>query len=199
MVFCEPTGRSVPLARCATCGFGAEVEGDATGRPLTVACSRFTLRSTGPTPGGDEPLKGTCAAHVAALLPVGLSLVRQIVCVSHDASLRLAIPAVLALEPFTGGVAVVDDQRRFLGTLPRLVAPDDQKAATHAIRGAGTIEEGASLATAFGTMASAHVRELVVLCEDGTFAGFLRDVDALRFVAHVSRTGLRPEPRIRCA
>jgi hypothetical protein len=199
LVFCEPSARSVSLVRCATCGFGGEVERDASGSPVTVECGRFTLRSRDATPGG-EPLKGASAAHVAALLPVGLSLVRPIVCLSHDALLRVA-SRVLALEPCTGGIAVVDERHRFLGTLARskiALAPHDQAVSMHATRRKDAVEEGASLAAAFGTMAATHVRELIVLGDGGTMVGVVLDIDALRFVAHVSRTGLRPVLRIRC-
>lgn len=199
LVFCEPSACSVAFARCATCGFGGEVERDANGRPVKVECGRFILPSRGPSPGG-EPLKGTGASHVAALLPVGLSLVEPVVCVSYDAPLRVA-NRVLALGPCNGGIAVVDEHHRFLGTLPRskiALVPFDESAGMHATRGRSAVEEGASLGAAFGTMAAAHLRELIVLSEGGTFVGVVRDVDALRFVAHVSRTGLRPELRIRC-
>lgn len=201
LVFCEPSGHSVALVRCATCGFGGGIGRDADGRPATVECGRSTLPSLGSTTG--EPLKGTGAARVAALLPVGLSLVQPVICVSHDTPLRVA-SRVLVLEPCTGGIAVVDGQRRFLGTLPQAklslaLAHPDEKAATHVTDGKRCVDEHDSFGAAFGTMAATHARELIVLGEDRTFAGVLRDVDALRFVAHVSRTGLRPALRIRCA
>jgi hypothetical protein len=54
------------------------------------------------------------------------------------------------------------------------------------------VDEGASLGDAFGAMTARHARELTVVGPDRDVVGTLRDVDALRFVAYVARTGMRP-------
>lgn len=195
LVFCEPSRHSVPLSRCAACRFGGEIVRDARGRAVSVGCSRFSLPSSGPVFDVDR-LQGTEVTEIAAMLPVGLSLVRPVVCVSGDAPMRIAVCAP-AIDSNAYRVAVVDQQQRFVGMLARAKASfahvhsSDDPVAAHVIE-PGTVHEGVSLGAAFGTMASTHARELVALGEDRTFAGVVRDVDALRFVAHVSRTGLRP-------
>jgi hypothetical protein len=41
-------------------------------------------------------------------------------------------------------------------------------------------------------MCARRARELVIVGDEGEVVGLLRDVDAMRFVAHVTRTGTRP-------
>ncbi len=194
LVFCDSRGHSVPLALCAACKFGGDVERDASGRGVTVECCRFTLPS----------FRGTGVSEVAAVVPVGVSLVRPVVCIAYDAPLRAAARA-LTPESLAWGIAVVDEQQRFLGMVPRGRLPlalgkwSDDAAAAYMTVDRGSVDESASLGEAFGTMAASHARELPVLGEGRRFAGVVRDVEALRFVAHVSRTGLRPEIRILCA
>lgn len=195
LVFCDPSRHSVPLSRCRACRFGGDVVRDASGRPVTIGCSRVSLPSIGHALDG-ERLQGTEVTRLAAMLPVGLSLVRPSVCVSRDAPMRVALCAP-AIESNVYRIAVVDDQQRFIGMLARTNAgfarahSSDAPVGAHVIE-PGSVHEGGSLGAAFGTMASTHARELVVLGQGRTFSGVVRDVDALRFVAHVSRTGLRP-------
>lgn len=173
---------------------------DATGRSIAVECCRFTLRSasTGsePPPSGDR-LQGAGAAQVAAALPVGLSLFRPAVCVMYDAPLAAAMRA-LAMESSAYGVAIVDEQQRLVGMLPRataalaLIQAGGDVTAEHMAAEGGSIDEGQTLGAAFATMTGQHARELRVVGEGRAFVGVVRDVDALRFVAYVSRTGLRP-------
>jgi predicted transcriptional regulator len=173
---------------------------DAAGCSVTVECSRFTLASVGSPsepPASGERLQGTGAAQVAAILPVGMSLVRPTICISHDAPLPVAIHA-LAMEPGAHGIAVVDEGQRFVGMLARSIASvalihsGSDSVAKHMITEWSAIDESASLGAAFSAMAAKHARELTVVGEGGAFVGFVRDIDALRFVAFVSRTGLRP-------
>ncbi len=193
LVFCNPRGHSVPLRRCASCGAGGEVERDAHGRALAVGCSRFTL-----------PAAGTGVTEVASELSVGLSLVRPAVCIAYDAPLRLAF-RVLAPESGARGVAVVDADGRFMGMIPRarlslaLMHSGDDAAEMHMATDWSSVLEGASLGSVFGTMAASHARELSVLGPGRTFAGVVRDLEAMRFVAHVARTGSRPLACQNCA
>lgn len=172
---------------------------DATGRALTVDCCRFTLRtarSDDAPPSGDR-LGGAGVAELAASLPVGLSLVRPAICVSFDTPLRVAMRA-LSAEPSAYGVAVVDHEQRFVGTLPRATAAlallhsSGDVAAQHMTAEWCSVDEGQSLGSAFAMMTARHARELTVVGEGRSFVGSVRDIDALRFVAYVSRTGLRP-------
>ncbi len=200
LVFCEPSGHSVPLSRCSECAQGGAVVRDVGGIARTVDCCRFTLAtarsSEDPRPSG-ERLCGAGVAELAATLPVGLSLVRPAICVRYDAPLRIAMRA-LAAEPSAYGVAVVDHEHRFVGTLPRATAAlallhsSGDVAAEHMTAEWCSVDEGRTLGAAFGMMTERHARELTVVGEGRAFVGSLRDIDALRFVAYVSRTGLRP-------
>jgi hypothetical protein len=200
LVFCEQSGHTVPLSRCATCGCGGAIRGDVTGRSITVDCSWFTLPTSSspsePTPNRDR-LQEAGAAQIAATLPVGLSLVRPIVCVSYDAPLAVAARA-LDMETSAFGVAVVDEKQRFLGTLPRaraalgLIDANGESAVDRMAANWCSVDEWQSLGLAFATMTARHVRELAVVSDARMLVGTLRDIDALRFVSYVSRTGRRP-------
>lgn len=201
-VFCEGEERTMPLSRCATCGFGGAVTRDPRGNAVTVACTRFTLPSVPPP---DEsgatlrvpPTHAGAIAGVAASLPVGLALTRAITSVRYDAPLDVAMQ-VLTTEPSAFGLPVVDESGRFIGLLTRAsaaLALTDGSQARVAGRMAvptSAIDERASLDDAFAMMTQRRARELTVISESGQVVGTLRDVDALRFVAYVSRTGLRP-------
>jgi predicted transcriptional regulator len=136
-------------------------------------------------------------ATVAATLPVGLSLARPVVCVAYDAPLRVAAHA-LVMEPSAYGVAVVDDVGRLVGILPRatatlaLLRSAADAATEHMSIDWCAVDESDTLGEAFGTMTARRARELSVVGEGRAVVGTLRDIDALRFVSYVSRTGLRP-------
>ena len=131
------------------------------------------------------------------MLPVGLSIVRTVVCVAHDAPLSVAMRA-LEMDPSACAVAVVDESDRFVGMLGRTTASlaclhsESDRAADHLTAAWCSVHERESLGKAFVAMTAKHAREIVVLSEDGVLVGLLRDVDALRFVSFVSRTGQRP-------
>jgi len=202
LVFCERQRQSVSLARCETCRFAGAIVRDREGLESTIGCSQFTLptsQSSGvpaPPPSGPR-LSGACVSSVAAALPVGLSLVRRAVCVSYDAPLRVVARA-LELEASGYGVTVVDDQDRLLGILPRatatlaLLESGAEAVAEHMTVEWSVVEEGETLGEAFSTMTSRRARELSVVGPGRALVGTLRDIDALRFVSYVSRTGLRP-------
>jgi hypothetical protein len=203
LVFCEAEQRSVLLARCATCGYGGDVERDHDGTARALMCSRFTLRSTPPPPPDDSgprlapPTHAGAIAKSAATLEVGLALVRPIVCVRYDVTVSAVIP-YFEREPSAYGMAVVDDFGRFVGVLARasaalgLVARGTESVAERMALATLSIDERASLDAAFETMGVRRARELTVTDADRHVTGTLRDLDALRFVSYVSRTGLRP-------
>lgn len=200
LVFCETHGESVPISRCASCPFSGNVAWALNGSSATVECCRFSLpmaRSASEPPASGARLRGPGAVEVAATLPVGLSIVRTIVCVAHDAPLSVAMRA-LATERSAYGVAVVDESDRFMGMLGRATASfaslhsEGDPAADHMTTARCSVHERESLGNAFAAMTARHARELTVLSEDGVLVGVLRDIDALRFVSFVSRTGQRP-------
>lgn len=192
----------MPLARCAACRFAGAIARDARGLESTIECCRFTLPSSpssgdaGPPPSGPN-LSGTGVATVAATLPVGLSLGRSVVCVAYDAPLRVVARA-LEMEASGYGITVVDDKERLIGILPRATATlaflesAAEAVAEHMAVEWSVVDESESLGAAFGTMTSRRARELSVVGEGRAVVGTLRDIDALRFVSYVSRTGLRP-------
>ena len=203
-VFCGAQERSVPLSRCETCGFGGSVTNDPKGRIATVACSRFTVPSVPPPNESGTSLRGESHhaggfTKLAASLPVGLVLTRATTSIRFDVPIEVAT-RVLATEPSAFGVPVVDEAGRFVGLLARaavaLAFPDlDGTRETVAGRMASptcAIDERTSLDMAFASMVSRRARELTVIGENREVVGTLRDIDALRFVACVSRTGLRP-------
>jgi len=190
----------VPLDRCVSCRFAGAVAHDARGLETTIDCCQFTLPSSraseAPPPSGPG-LTGAGVASVAATLPVGLSLGRSVVCLAYDAPLRVVARA-LEMEPSGYGVAVVDDDDRLLGILPRATAAlaflgsAADAVAEHMTVEWSVVDESESLGAAFGTMTSRRARELSVVGEGRAVVGTLRDIDALRFVSYVSRTGMRP-------
>ncbi|HTQ42100.1 MAG TPA: CBS domain-containing protein [Polyangiaceae bacterium] len=130
------------------------------------------------------------------MLPVGLSIARTVVCVAHDAPPSVAMRA-LAMESSAHGVAVVDESDRFMGMLSRTTVSlaylhSGSRAADHVTAAWCSVHERESLGNAFAAMTAKHAREIAVLSEDGVLVGVLRDIDALRFVSFVSRTGQRP-------
>jgi CBS domain-containing protein len=207
-VFCEAQTRSVELARCATCGFGGALANDPRGYVATVACSRFSLPTIPPPPESSVALRSRHAGgftEMAATLAVGLVLTRSTTSIRYDVPIEIA-QRVLATAPSAYGLPVVDEAGRFIGLLARAAAAltltdPDRDGATVAGRMVSptcAVDERTSLDVAFATMASHHARELTVVADDREVVGTLRDVDALRFVAYVARTGLRP-PRDRAA
>jgi hypothetical protein len=203
-VFCEAEGRTQPLARCATCGHGGAVTRDACGRAVSVACSRVALPSIPPPESGASlgvpaPTHAAAIARIAASLPVGLALTQTVTCVRYDVPLEVAMRA-LADEPSAFGLPVVDEHGRFVGLLARAavtLALTDPDTSSTSVAGTmavpmSAIDERTSLDDAFAAMTQRRARELTVLGEGREVVGTLRDVGALRFVAYVSRTGLRP-------
>jgi CBS domain-containing protein len=195
LVFCDRQEGSVELSRCLSCPYGGPLE------QSSVGCSRSTLRSTPPPPlAWEEPSRVHVGvvSQMASALPVGLVLVHPVACVAYDVPLRAVAP-LLAAEPSPFGIPVVDDAERLVGMLPRASAAlaalrgDDSAVAT-ALVSPTCVYERSAIGDAFRLMGARHARELIAVDEDRRVVGTLRDVDALRFVSYVSRTGLRPVP-----
>ncbi len=116
---------------------------------------------------------------------------------SLDASV-LESSRALALEAAAYGVPVVDHENRLMGILTRaraalaLLQSPSACVADHSVAAWCVIGETESFRTAFHSMSARHARELTVVGAGGEVVGTLRDIDAMRFVSHVSRTGLRP-------
>jgi CBS domain-containing protein len=164
--------------------------------PLTaegVECGCSALAAIAVGTGATEAT-GACVPAVAASLPVGLALAGTVFCVEKDASLRVALSAVPGQER-EWGVPVVDR----LGILVGHWSPSEPNLATfdatvgeHMSPPTRAVYESETLGDAFAMMTARRLRGVVVLGERGEVVGVLRDVDALHFVAHVARTGLRP-------
>jgi CBS domain-containing protein len=205
IVFCGAQMRSVSLEHCASRPHGGVVRADRDGWPAAVGCACSPLRSTPPENAPSPPSSpaeggGGGVERVAASLPVGLALTRPVLCVRDDVPLRAAA-RVLHTKSVPVAAPVVDARGRLVGLLPRWTAQlgldagfADSIAMDHAREPTLCVEERETLGAAFTTMGARHVRELVVLGDDRQVVGTLCDIDALRFVAHIARTGLRPAP-----
>jgi CBS domain-containing protein len=192
LVFCEGCVRSVRVSRCEACPFAPATvhatEGDG---GVDCGCSIWPI-------GAEDPDVRFPPA-VAAALPVGLALGQSIACVEDDLP-WLAAMRVPVLRASLSGIPVVDHGGSLLGILPApgitLAAagapPDPCLRVADCAQSLASVHEAQSLSDAFATMGARHARELPVVGEGGSVVGLLRDVDALRFVAHVARTGKRP-------
>jgi CBS domain-containing protein len=136
---------------------------------------------------------------VAAVLPVGLVLSRPVVCVDGTLPWE-AVARTPVLLSSLGGVPVLDREGRLELFLPRTtlalagrshLAGGPVSVADLAVT-ALSVHESASLRDAFAVMGRHRVRELTVVGDEGIVVGRLLDLDALHFVAHVARTGMRP-------
>ena len=194
IVFCEAELGSVPLSRCKTCQFaGSPSNESAFGH--TVDCALSLL------PMGGHAAATTFPSTVAAALPVGLALTGKLVC--FEDSLPWAVARSRPQVPASQhAVPVVDHGGALVGILPGTAltgaecgvpGADATRAADRAVA-ATSVHESESLSDAFTAMSARRARELTVVGDRLLVVGVLRDVDALRFVAHVARTGSRPAP-----
>jgi CBS domain-containing protein len=194
IVFCEGDLRSVSVSRCEACPFVGPM-GGRTACDGVIDCGRSLLPAT------EEPSDSGLPPAVASALPVGLALARSLVCVRDDLP-WVQLARVPSLTASTSAVPVVDCGGAFVGLLPateiaRAVreGPGDPAAcvsdrATSVV----PLHETQSLGGAFAAMGARRARELPVVADGGSVVGVLRDLDALRFVAHMARTGSRPAP-----
>jgi len=195
----NPIARPPYAAFALECPDGGPLVRDAAGREVTVGCGRLAQLSFG-SPSSDVAHVGGATA-IASQLPVGLALSRPVLCVSYDVTLRTAA-RLLEREPSPFGLAVVAGDGAFIGVLARArvalalakAGGQDAAVAGSMVFASAFVSERATLDDAFAAMTRRRARELLVLGEDREVTGVLRDVDALRFVAHVARTGLRPPP-----
>jgi hypothetical protein len=182
----------VPVSRCEACPFaGPKVR--ETARDGFVDCGRSILPIAGNATDTSFP------PAVAAALPVGLALVRSIVCAEDNLPwVELARERMLTGSPCD--VPIVDRGGALVGILPAAAmalagrdAPVDRVASVADLTvSSASVHETESLGAAFAAMGVRHVRELTVVGDGLLVVGVLRDVDALRFVAYVARTGNRP-------
>src|SRR5579862_5070213 len=117
IVYCDPQKRTVPLARCATCGFGGRVERDAADTPRTVGCTRFVVPSCPPALVLEPSIAACGVQGIAASFSVGLVLIRDVLCVAADVSLQTFSQAMV--DDGVATAPIVDGQGRLLGVLPR--------------------------------------------------------------------------------
>ncbi len=198
LVFCHALRRTVPPSRCAGCGFAKAIHHEGPGRSGIVECVRCTVPAAEAREAPGAETRGAASVtQIATALSVGLCLVRPVVCVARDAPLEISMRA-LELESSAYGVAVVDEDGRLVGALPRaraalaLLRSPGGAVSDHLAGDWGIVHEDDSLSEAFAKMTARHARELTVVGEGRVVVGVLRDIDALRFVSYVARTGSRP-------
>jgi CBS domain-containing protein len=191
LVFCEREGRSVPLARCVSCPRGGAIWMDRAGREDTISCEVASLSATSTVAGSG------IATVVVSSLPIGLAMAREVTCLAPGLPLR-QVAAAVTIDPGSFGLPVVDDEGGLLGLLPRasvtIGLPGSSRELVEARMTAPALlaHERETLGSAFREMCSRRARELVIIGDQGQVVGVLRDVDAMRFVAYVTRTGTRP-------
>jgi len=195
LVFCEAEHGSVRVSRCEGCPFAGPRSRETICNGV-VDCALATLPISGSATDSRFP------PDVAAALRVGVALARPVVC-CEDSLPWIDGTRVSALRESSGAVPVVDRAGALLGILP---------AAAMASAGRGAIDDGVvsvadravsavsvhereSLSSAFATMGSRRAREVTVVGDGHVVVGVLSDLDALHFVAHVVRTGMRPVAR----
>jgi len=192
IVFCEAELKSVPVSRCAACPFAGSTFRE-TARDGTVDCGLSILPDAGNIADANFP------PAVAAALPVGLALRRPVLCVEDNLP-WVEVSRAPTLAGSQSAVPIVDHGGGFVGVLPVSamdLASQNETAdilasvADRAVS-AAWVRESESLSDAFVTMGVRHLREVTVVGDEFQVVGVLRDVDALRFVAHVARTGKRP-------
>ena len=110
MAFCSPEKCSVPLSRCASCGFGDRFTCDERGRLAVLSCrravpTRLTASSSGDLSRDDG---GGAGAAAPSVVSVGLALTRPFVCFAADAPIGV-VARFLQTESNSLGFPVVDD------------------------------------------------------------------------------------------
>jgi CBS domain-containing protein len=106
------------------------------------------------------------------------------------------------VEVGTAGLCIVDGGGALVGFLPSAwIALAGMRALSSGLPpmiacavSAPAVHERKSLSDAFSIMVARRVRELTVVGDGLQVVGALRDVDALRFVSHLRRTGERLLP-----
>ena len=193
LAFCAAEGRSVPLVRCATCGFGARFSRDGEGRFVALECRRIVPARSGADESGDRPtFDGSRASGVDSVpraTPVGVALTRPFVCFAADAPLG-AVARYFDGASAALGFPVVDDHGRLVGTLGRATATLAIASARRPERLVGAmvvpsrvVDERASVGMTLASMRERWAQEVMVLGDDRALVGVLRDIDVLRLEA----------------
>ncbi len=193
VAFCAADGQSVPLSRCATCGFGSCFERDERGRFASLACSRVAEPRSPDESGDRAQSEGRASAPEPRSMPVGRALTRPFVCLAEDA-LVVTVARFFESESTAFGLPVVDGRGRLVGTLARATAA---LALAGSRRGrvvgemlvpSRVVSERASVAATFASMRERSAQEIAVLGDDRALVGVLRDIDALRILARSARS-----------
>jgi CBS domain-containing protein len=206
-VFCARRGQSVPLNTCQDCAACLEIAADGPGADGCVRCTPAPV-PVGARMAGGEPFGG---ARMHEGIAVGDVLTKRILCVGAD----LSVPALIALfvEQAMGGVFVVDDDGRLLGSIREVdfvrsrplqdkrawfngtSSVDDESAAGEGppwsagemMSSAIAVHEGTPVRHVILQMARSHLREAPVVTRAGELLGALRDIDGLRWIAAQAR------------
>jgi CBS domain-containing protein len=165
-VFCRYQRRSVPAGSCCAC---VHCEAITTEPEPAIVCSI-------PLEPGNET-------------EVGVLLHGDTVAVDPGASIREALAVLRGTE--RRSVAVVDEQRVLVGvvhevTFVRPGKPMEDVAA--AMSSALALHESTSVDRALRLLASAHLREAIVVDGAGVPLGTFRDVDGLHWMARCRRS-----------
>lgn len=160
-VFCRYQRRSVQAGSCPTCDHCVEV----TAEPEpAIVCS---IRSA---PAVDEP-------------EIGTILHGRTVAIDPATAIGEALSIMRAEE--RRSVAVVDEGRMLVGIVHEVtfVRPTKGDDVTAAMSSGLALHEATPVRRALRLLASAHLREAIVVDDSGVPLGTFRDVDGLRWIA----------------
>jgi CBS domain-containing protein len=172
-VFCRYQRRSVPAGTCCACAHCVDVDTDPA---PAIVCSIPVER---------EELEGDVEGERTE---VGVLLHGQTIAVDPSASIGEALGVLRKQE--RRSVAVVDDRRVLVGVVHEVtfVRPGQPAEDVAAAMSSGlALHEATPVRRALRLLASAHLREAIVIDDAGVPLGTFRDVDGLRWLAEARR------------
>jgi CBS domain-containing protein len=172
-VFCRYQHRSVPAGSCCACVHCDSITAEP--EPAIVCSIPLEPEALAPDPAGEQT-------------EVGVLMHGDTVAIDPAASIGEALKILRGEE--RRSVAVVDDQRVLVGvvhevTFARPGKPSEDVAA--AMSSGLALHESTPVRHALRLLASAHLREAIVIDDAGVPLGTFRDVEGLRWLARVRR------------
>jgi predicted transcriptional regulator len=166
-VFCRQQRRSVAAGSCRTCDHCVEVAADP--EPAIVCAIRSE-------PLVDEPEIGTILRGRTVVIEPGTPIGEAL--------------SIMRAEE-RRSVAVVDEGRTLVGIVHEVtfVRPMKGEDVTAAMSSGLALHEATPVRRALRLLASAHLREAIVVDDDGVPLGTFRDVDGLRWIARTRPPG----------
>lgn len=172
-MFCRYQRRSVPAGSCCACAHCDAITTDP--EPAIICSIPVDPEALAPDPAGEK-------TEVAVLLH------GESVAIDPAAAVGDALRVLRAQN--RACVAVVDERRVLVGVIHEVafVRPGSQPEDVAAAMSSGlALHESTSVRRALRLLASAHLREAIVIDDAGVPLGTFRDVDGLRWIARARR------------